>query len=218
MLHIGPLTVTDGGETRDDAAWKRLFCGNTLISIVLLWVATMAACDSHDRAVQDKIYSGYDLTAQIGWLHGSCLAVKMADLKKGTKLTIISLGKPQALSEAEIVQRTESGEECYALRQERKDINLSEGNMFYLVASASKVPLELAIGIVGMKAGFTTTDGSIHADINGDGHQDYFTECATSEGVRFNVWSGSPFKGKALWSAYYYLGYDTEPDCPENAS
>ena len=60
--------------------------------------------------------------------------------------------------------------------------------------------------------------GRIHTDVNSDGHQDYFTECSTSEGVQFNVWSGSPYKGKALWSAYYYLGYDTEPNCPENSS
>jgi len=210
--------VTDGAETRDNAACQQLFCANTLIAIALAWVTTMAACDSHDRAVQGKLHPGHDLTAQIGWLHGNCLAIKTLGLKRGTKLIIIALGKPQVSLQAEIIERTDSGEECYALRQERKDINMSEGNIFYSVAPASKAPLELAIGIVGLKAGFTATDGTIHTDVNGDGRQDYFTECSTSEGVQFNVWSDAPYKGKALWSAYYYLGYDTEPNCPENTN
>ena len=210
--------VTDGAATRDNAACQQRFCAKTLIAIALAWATTMAACDSHDRAVQGKLHSGHDLTAQIGWLHGNCLAIKTLGLKRGTKLSIIALGKPQVSLQAEIIERTESGEECYALRQERKDINMSEGNIFYSVAPASKAPLELAIGIVGLKAGFTATDGTIHTDVNGDGRQDYFTECSTSEGVQFNVWSEAPYKGKALWSAYYYLGYDTEPNCPKNTN
>lgn len=218
MLPIGPLTVINGVEGRCDAVCNRLFSGKTLISIAFAWATTMAACGSQDRAVQGKLHSVSEIAAQIGWLHGNCLAIKTPGLEKGTKLTIVSLGKPQVLLEAEIIQRTKSGEECYALLEERKDVNMSEGNIFYSVAPASKAPLELAVGIVGWKEGFTTTDGTIHADVNGDGYQDYFTQCSTSEGVQFNVWSGSPYKGKALWSAYYYLGYDTEPNCPENTS
>ena len=218
MLPIGPLTVIDGAESRGNAVCNRLFCAKTLISIAFVWATTMAACDSQDRAVQGKLQSVTEFAAQIGWLHGNCLAIKTDGLKKGTKLAVVSLGKPQVLLEAEIIQRTKSGEECYALLEERKDVNMSGGNIFYSVAPASKAPLELAVGIVGLKEGFTTTDGTIHADVSGDGHQDYFTQCSTSEGVQFNVWSGSPYKGKALWSAYYYLGYDTEPNCPENTS
>ena len=191
------------------------FFSNLLISIVLLCATMMAACDSRDRSVQGKLDSGYDFNAHIGWLHGNCLAIKAPGLKRGTKLSVVSLGKPQASSEAEIIQRTESGEECYALRQERKDVNSSEGNVFYTVVPASKSRLELAIGIIGLKGGLKTTDGTVHTDLNGDGHEDYFTECSTSEGVQFNVWSDAPYKNKALWSAYYYLGYDTEPNCPE---
>jgi hypothetical protein len=58
----------------------------------------------------------------------------------------------------------------------------------------------------------------VHADLNGDGHEDYFTECSTSEGVQFNIWTDAPYKNKALWSAYYYLGYDVEPNCPQIAN
>jgi hypothetical protein len=187
---------------------------NLLISIVMLCATMMAACDSRDRSVQGKLDSGYDFNAHIGWLHGNCLAIKAPGLKRGTKLSVVSLGKPQVSLDAEIIQRIESGE-CYALRQERKDVNSSEGNVFYTVVPASKSPLELAIGIIGLKDVLRTTDGTVHVDLNGDGHEDYFTECSTSEGVQFNVWSDAPYKNKALWSAYYYLGYDTEPNCPK---
>ena len=191
------------------------FFSNLLISIVLLCATMMAACDSRNRAVQSKLDSGYDFNVHIGWLHGNCLAIKAPDLEGRTKLSVVSLGKPQVALEAEIIQRTESGAECHALLQERKDVNNSEGNVFYKVVPASKSPLGLAIGIIGLKGVLRTTDGAVHADLNGDGHEDYFTECSTSEGVQFNVWADAPYKNKALWSAYYYLGYDTEPNCPE---
>lgn len=213
MVHRRSLTAREAA-----LVCKRLLRGNTLISITFVCTITIAACDSRDRAAPGKLDSADDLAERIGWMHGNCLAIKTADLKNGTKLAVVSLGNPQVLSEAEVIRRTESSEECPALLQERKAVNISEGNIFYSVVPASKAPLELAVGIVGAKAGFTTTDGRVHADVNGDGREDFFTECSTSEGVQFNVWSGAPYKGKAWWSAYYYLGYDTEPNCPEQTN
>jgi hypothetical protein len=40
--------------------------------------------------------------------------------------------------------------------------------------------------------------------------------CVTSEGVKFSAWEGEPYRGTPLWSDYYYLGYDVEPNCPES--
>ena len=52
-------------------------------------------------------------------------------------------------------------------------------------------------------------------DLDGDGKRDTFTSCSTSEGVNFSVWNGEAYKSKLIWSDYYYLGYDSEADCPE---
>jgi len=37
--------------------------------------------------------------------------------------------------------------------------------------------------------------------------------CASSEGLHLTLWDGEPLKGRRLWHAYYYLGYDVEPTC-----
>ena len=37
--------------------------------------------------------------------------------------------------------------------------------------------------------------------------------CTSSEGLHLTLWAGEPLKGRRLWHAYYYLGYDVEPTC-----
>jgi hypothetical protein len=49
-------------------------------------------------------------------------------------------------------------------------------------------------------------------DLDGDGAAETVTECTSLEGVHVVV---SPGEGKSSWHAYYYLGYDVEPTCPE---
>ena len=39
--------------------------------------------------------------------------------------------------------------------------------------------------------------------------------CASSEGMHFTAWEGLPIKGTRVWHSYFYLGYDTEPDCDD---
>jgi hypothetical protein len=41
------------------------------------------------------------------------------------------------------------------------------------------------------------------------------SSCTSSEGVHVSLWSGADAQRVRLWSAYYYLGYDTEPTCSE---
>jgi hypothetical protein len=41
-----------------------------------------------------------------------------------------------------------------------------------------------------------------------------FSQCATSEGVRFSIWNGVAYKRKLIWSGGYCLGYATEENCP----
>jgi hypothetical protein len=50
-------------------------------------------------------------------------------------------------------------------------------------------------------------------DLDGDRKPEHFRMCASFEGLHFTVWSGEPLKGTLRWHHYYYLGYDTEPDC-----
>jgi hypothetical protein len=69
--------------------------------------------------------------------------------------------------------------------------------------------VDLGIGVTGEAR---RVDGGL--DLDGDGTPENFTQCSISEGVSFGVWRGTPYQGVALWSGYYYLGYDTEANCP----
>jgi len=40
-----------------------------------------------------------------------------------------------------------------------------------------------------------------------------FRTCASEEGIHATAWSGKPLSSTRRWHAYYYLGYDVEPDC-----
>ena len=40
-----------------------------------------------------------------------------------------------------------------------------------------------------------------------------FRSCASEEGIHATAWSGIPLSSPRRWHAYYYLGYDVEPDC-----
>jgi hypothetical protein len=40
-----------------------------------------------------------------------------------------------------------------------------------------------------------------------------FRTCASIEGIHATAWSGVPITAPRRWHAYYYLGYDVDPDC-----
>jgi hypothetical protein len=40
-----------------------------------------------------------------------------------------------------------------------------------------------------------------------------FRTCASAEGIHATAWSGVPVTSPRRWHAYYYLGYDVDPDC-----
>jgi hypothetical protein len=52
-------------------------------------------------------------------------------------------------------------------------------------------------------------------DVDRNGDPDTYRSCTSSEGVHLTVWSGEALRSRRLWHYYYYLGYDTEPNCVE---
>ena len=43
-----------------------------------------------------------------------------------------------------------------------------------------------------------------------------FRTCASTEGLHATAWAGPPLASPRRWHAYYYLGYDVDPDCNES--
>jgi hypothetical protein len=154
-----------------------------------------------------------DISGQIGWIHNKCIAIKNNSIKKGEEIAFVSFDTEQQILTGTILDKTVDGSNCPALLDDRKTINTSEGYTFYTILTESK--LDLAIGLVGKATNFKHENKIVMADVNGDGKQDVFTQCASSEGIHFSIWSEKPYVGEPLWSGYYYLGYDIEPNCPE---
>ncbi len=145
----------------------------------------------------------------VGWLHGNCLAIE-ADIDLNSyNLVVVDLAVNHHVRKLKIGKKAETADECYALLQDRIAINTENGRRFYTVISTS--PINLGIGIV--STGADDNEDNI-LDINNDGKKDTFSYCSTSEGVKFSIWDGVAYKSELIWSDYYYLGYDTEADCP----
>jgi hypothetical protein len=146
------------------------------------------------------------LAMRVGWMHGSCLAIANQALAGGTPIAVVSLADKASIVDGRVVGRTASDAVCPALKPERRQINESKWSFYELQLP---VTVHLGIGVTGES---TLVPGGI--DLTGDGMPETFTECATSEGVSFRVWSGTPYQGVPIWSGYYYLAYDVETTCP----
>jgi hypothetical protein len=55
--------------------------------------------------------------------------------------------------------------------------------------------------------------GTIAVRFAGEEDEIRFRECASSEGLHVTAWRDEPLRGQRIWHAYFYLGYDVEPDC-----
>lgn len=154
--------------------------------------------------------AAFDFNKQIGWLHGPCFAIA-SEFAAGTPLTLVIAGEPQKVEEAKVQAKTDSN--CPALLEDRAALNKKSGATFYALEGAL-TPSDMGFGIVMPPATPAVLNGNAQVDLDGDGKPEVFTSCATSEGVRFAVWSEKAYQGEPRWSAYYYLGYDLTPTCP----
>jgi hypothetical protein len=183
--------------------------------LALLAVAMSCGCGGQDGAPQPPppaattpsvTVSAAPLEMRLGWVTGSCLATANKSLTPGSPITVVSLDDKGPIVDGRIGGRTASDATCPALLQDRRKQNESKWSFYDLELSAH---VDLGIGVTGEAKAVT---GGL--DLNADGAPEKFTQCASSEGVWFRVWSGPAYQGTPLWSGYYYLGYDIEVTCP----
>lgn len=138
---------------------------------------------------------------------GACLDIRNADLAPGVRVQLVLLDKPQSVAEAEVTKKlikscsttdiNDETESHYALKILQRNLDSSSP----------------AIAIINPASSFKIRNGYVALDLDADGRMEYFRSCASSEGLHLTVWSGGLLRGKRKWHRYYYLGYDTEPDC-----
>ncbi len=154
----------------------------------MLMMAVSCGCRS-----QQKVLPELPLEMRVGWVTGSCLAIANNTLTASSPIAVVSLDAKRSLVDGRIVGRATSDATCPPLLQDRRKQNEASWS-FYELRLSSAVDLGV--------------------DLTGDGLPEKFTQCSTSEGVSFRIWSGTPYQGMPLWSGYYYLGYDVESNCP----
>jgi hypothetical protein len=152
-----------------------------LITIFGLLISCSTASKHHESKMEQTV----------GWLHGNCLAIKNSHIEFPLILSIINFGAEQKHQTGTIVGQAKSQDGCYALFEDRKNVNISSGYSFYIVES--NIPINFAIGFLKL-----------------NNHNNFiFDYCTTSEGILFSI-----FKNKIkVWEGYYYLGHGSESTC-----
>lgn len=189
--------------------------------MVLASLILLSGCDKpsgKDAALQvstNSVAASQGLKENIGWIHGTCLAIRNGKIKPGTSVQVVQLSKPQKVVDARVAGSiTDSNSECFALLSDRAEINRQDGRFFYRLDINKDSLNTMAIGLVAVSAKIGNPNSVAEFDLNNDGTVEHADTCLTSEGVQFYVSSNKTFDEKALWSDYYYLGYDTKPTCP----
>ena len=123
-------------------------------------------------------------------------------------------GVPQKVAQAHVLEKTDSAASCPALSEGRKEINSRAGTTFYRLDTQGASSSDTGIGIVASQTTPAVVDGFAKADLDHDGHDEVFSTCASSEGIKFAVWTDKAYQGQPRWSGYYYVDYDLTPNCP----
>ena len=191
------------------------------VYLPLVALLYLSACDKQTTTPPPNaiptpaaVKAAFDYEKSIGWIHGNCLAIKHANLLTGTMITVISLDGQQNTVSAPIVGPAMAEAGCPALLEDRVKQNTQNGRVFYQLSLPPADPERLAVGILTNSLPAPSDAKIFKADLDGDGHNENVSFCDTSEGMKFSLWSGAINSGKLLWSDYYYLGYDLQPNCP----
>jgi hypothetical protein len=183
-------------------------------AIPILIVAAVSCGRVSEQGQSAAVSAAFPFGERIGWLHGPCLAISNPNLARGAPVVLVITGEPQKVQEARIEQRTDSPATCKALMEGRAAVNAKPGMFFYALEPGSVGSTDMGFGIVAPPANPAVVNGLARVDLDRDGHSEVFSSCATSEGIKFAVWTEKAYQGEPRWSGYYYLDYDVKPTCP----
>jgi hypothetical protein len=168
-------------------------------------VPALAASTPRDTSVLDHLI-GLGSTAQN---HRNCLTIANDSLQVGTRLAVVSPRLPQSVDTAVIVAKRERA--CSEPGDERGTAHLANASYYNIEFSDSVEFIGPTIVLAGKINPFTVQDSTVIVDLDGDGHQERFHECTSSEGGHYFVFTGPTRR----WHAYYYVPYDVEPNCSD---
>lgn len=182
-------------------------------SLLVLWGCDKAPAKGSTSQANIEVGAPSPLLKEnIGWIHGACLAIRNGNIKPGTSVKVIRLSTPQQIVSAKVIGVADATVACPALLSDRAEINTQDGRFFYALDISKESPDAMAVGMISGKAKASTP--AVELDVNNDGVVEHAGTCVTGEGIQFYISSSKTFDETALWSDYYYLGYDNKPTCP----
>jgi len=135
----------------------------------------------------------------------ACFTIANPSLAFGTAVTVVELSTQRTLT-AVVAPPTEA---CLQAANGQ-----AEARSYRLVRFEGSAPPAPWFGIAIVRSSLPfKANASAAADIDGDGHDEFFRSCTSSEGVHFTIWSDRPLSGTLRWHRYSYLGYDVTPSC-----
>ena len=145
-----------------------------------------------------------------------CFRTKNAYLTTNTPVSIVvSIYEPPQKVLAAVIER-KLEKSCVERDSDAGESKPEENTYYSLVLTdktIDKSEIDVAIGIVQPERKIQVRNKLASVDLNGDGRDEFFRSCTSSEGLHLTIWSGKPLIGKRRWHYYYYLHYDTEPNC-----
>lgn len=202
--------------------------GNMLIGIstnvfikiaIFASISMLVACEkvkdqpTKSDVRKEQAENVFNFQTNAGWIHGNCLAIKR-ELESGEKVTVVILGPKAMLQETKVASEATAESGCFALFDDKREINQAEDRRFYLLDKLENNSDFLAIGMVDVHGSIKMVGNVIDSDLDADSKKEVYSSCETSEGINFSVWAEKVNKDVPLWSDYYYLGYDLQPTCP----
>lgn len=142
-----------------------------------------------------------------------CLSIANADLREGTELILISAAKPQRLTHARVGARRSSA--CSQMGDEWGSVNIPSASYYRVEITDTETGGDLTIAIVGPAAPFSIQGDALVSDLDGDGRNETFNQCASNEGIHLTIVTPGVAAGGERWRQYFYVPYDLEPSCPK---
>ena len=157
-----------------------------------------------------------DIGEKIGIVdsNGKCFQTRNANLKPDNSISIIWLNR----SSQKVLKAVVEGKLDKSCSRSA-DAGDGSGEMIHYYSlklndkNTDNFPGIFGLGIINPNENIRVKNKLASFDINGDEKLEFFRSCTSSEGVHLTIWKGKPLQGKRIWHAYYYLGYDTEPNC-----
>jgi hypothetical protein len=133
------------------------------------------------------------------------LAMQGPGLRAGTSITLVGIDSRQRVWRARVVRSVEASPAM--TRHE------TSGPYYEIAADPGQAPLPaLAVAVTGRPQA-RRTGAFVILRLVEPPVSVRVRSCASSEGLHLTMWAGEPLKSRRLWHAYYYLGYDVEPNC-----